>query len=47
MYTADGKMPADGPATVLNVLSAFDRNVKDKKIDLQATYTTQFVDNAK
>jgi len=47
MYTADGKMPPDGPATVLNVLSAFDQNVKDKKIDLQATYTTQFVDAAK
>jgi|SRR5581483_9143771 len=43
MFTADGKMPADGPATVLNVLSTFDKNVKGKNIDLSKTYTTEFV----
>jgi NitT/TauT family transport system substrate-binding protein len=47
MYTSDGKMPTDGPPTVLNVLSAFDPNVKGKNIDLSKTYTTEFVDNVK
>ena len=42
MYTADGKMPADGPATVLKVLSAFNPSVKDKHIDLSKTYTNEF-----
>lgn len=46
MYTADGKMPADGPATVLKVLSAFNPSVKGKHIDLARTYTNDFV-NAK
>jgi NitT/TauT family transport system substrate-binding protein len=43
MYTADGKMPADGPATVLKVLSAFNPSVKGKHIDLARTYTNEFV----
>jgi NitT/TauT family transport system substrate-binding protein len=43
MFTPDGKMPEDGPATVLNVLSSFDKNVKGKTIDLSKTYTTEFV----
>ena len=47
MYTADGKMPADGPETVLKVLSAFDKNVQGKQIDLKQTYTTEFVDAVK
>ena len=46
MYTADAKMPADGPATVLKVLSAFNPSVKGKHIDLARTYTNDFV-NAK
>ncbi|EEA02399.1 NMT1/THI5 like domain protein [Burkholderia sp. H160] len=43
MYTADGKMPADGPATVLKVLSAFNPSVKGKNVELARTYTNEFV----
>ncbi|WP_413185599.1 ABC transporter substrate-binding protein [Paraburkholderia sacchari] len=43
MYTADAKMPADGPATVLKVLSAFNPSVKGKHVDLAKTYTNEFV----
>ncbi|SOF01778.1 ABC-type nitrate/sulfonate/bicarbonate transport system, substrate-binding protein [Burkholderia sp. OK233] len=43
MYTTDGKMPADGPATVLKVLSAFNPSVKGKHIELGKTYTNEFV----
>lgn len=46
MYTPDGKMPADGPATVLKVLSTFEPGLKGKTIDLSKTYTTAFVDKA-
>jgi NitT/TauT family transport system substrate-binding protein len=46
MYTPDGVMPADGPQTVLNVLSAFDPSVKGHTIDLSKTYTTEFAKNA-
>lgn len=43
MFTPDGVMPEDGPATVLAVLSEFSKNVKGKQIDLSKTYTTEFV----
>jgi NitT/TauT family transport system substrate-binding protein len=45
MFTADGVMPEGGPQTVLDVLGTFNANVKSKKdsIDLQKTYTTEFV----
>ena len=43
MFTPDGVMPAGGPAMVLKVLSAVNRGVQDKQIDLSQTYTTQFV----
>jgi NitT/TauT family transport system substrate-binding protein len=43
MFTPDGVMPSDGPATVLNVLSAFDKTVRGHQIDLSRTYTTKFV----
>ncbi|MCG5076737.1 ABC transporter substrate-binding protein [Paraburkholderia tagetis] len=43
MYTADAKMPADGPATVLKVLAAFNPSVKGKHVDLAKTYTNEFV----
>src|SRR5262249_29990320 len=45
-FTPDGRMPADGPQTVLKVLQAFSKNVQGKAIDLSKTYTTAFVDNA-
>ncbi|CAE6839142.1 hypothetical protein R75461_07540 [Paraburkholderia nemoris] len=43
MFTTDGKMPADGPTTVLKVLSAFNPSVKGKHIELAKTYTNEFV----
>lgn len=46
MFTSDGRMPADGPATVLAVLSKIKPAVRDKPIDLSKTYTTVFVDKA-
>lgn len=47
MFTSDGVMPAGGPETVLSVLSAFNKNVKGKTVDLSKTYTTEFVKNVK
>jgi len=44
MYTADGKMPADGPPTVLKVLAGFNPAVKGRHIDLSRTFTNRFVD---
>lgn len=46
MYSPDGRMPKDGPETVLKVLAAFNPNVKGKHIDLSKTYTNAFVDAA-
>jgi NitT/TauT family transport system substrate-binding protein len=43
MFTVDGKMPADGPETVLKVLSAFKPSVRSRHIDLSRTFTNQFV----
>jgi NitT/TauT family transport system substrate-binding protein len=45
-FTPDGRMPKDGPETVLKVLAAFSKNVQGKEIDLAKTYTTEFVDAA-
>lgn len=42
-FTPDGRMPDSGPSTVLKVLSAFDKNIQGKRIDLMQTYTTEFV----
>ena len=36
-------MPADGPATCLAVLSAFNPMVKGKAIDVNKTFTDEFV----
>jgi NitT/TauT family transport system substrate-binding protein len=47
MYTVDGKMPADGPDTVLKVLAGFNPSVKNKHIDLSRTFTNQFVNQVK
>lgn len=47
MFSPDGKMPADGPATVLKVLAAFSPSVKGKHIDLSRTYTNAYVDAVK
>ncbi|WP_425605919.1 ABC transporter substrate-binding protein [Paraburkholderia sejongensis] len=47
MYTADGRMPADGPPTVLKVLAGFNPDVKGRHIDLSRTFTNRFVDGVK
>ncbi len=46
MFSPDGRMPSDGPATVLSVLSSFDPTVKGHQVDLSKTYTDSFVDKA-
>jgi NitT/TauT family transport system substrate-binding protein len=46
MFTTDGHMPADGPATVFQVLNSFDSNVKGHEIQLNETFTSEFVDKA-
>jgi NitT/TauT family transport system substrate-binding protein len=43
MFTADGVMPENGPPTVLKVLTAFDKAVQGKSINLANTFTTEFV----
>jgi NitT/TauT family transport system substrate-binding protein len=40
-------MPHSGPATVLKVMSAIDRNVQYKSIDLAKTFTGEFVGAAR
>jgi NitT/TauT family transport system substrate-binding protein len=40
-------MPPNGPPTNLKVLSAFNKDVMGKNIDLSKTYTDQFVHAAK
>jgi NitT/TauT family transport system substrate-binding protein len=47
IYNPTGIMPPSGPQTDLNVLSAFNPDVKGKKIDLSQTYTDTFVNAAK
>ncbi len=46
-FTADGVMPQGGPETVLQVLTATNKALEGKKIDLSKTYTTEFVKAAK
>lgn len=47
MFTDDGVMPPNGPATVLKVLNGFDRAVQGKSVNLDNTYTSEFVRAAK
>ncbi|MFJ6297298.1 ABC transporter substrate-binding protein [Streptomyces griseoviridis] len=47
MFTKDGVMPENGPETVERVLKAFNPNIKNAKIDLAKTYTSEFVEKAK
>ena len=46
IYNPTGIMPPDGLQTDLNVLSAFNADVKGKTIDLSKTYSNQFVQAA-
>ena len=43
MFTADGRMPAAGPANVLRVQQRVNRLLQGKMIDLGKTYTDEFV----
>ena len=47
MFTVDGVMPENGPPTVLRVLRDFDKTVQGKPINLDNTYTTEFVKAAR
>ncbi len=47
IYNPTGIMPPNGPPTNLKVLSAFNKDVMGKSIDLSKTYTNQFVLAAK
>lgn len=44
MFSADGRMPPEGPVTVLAVLSQVRGNLKGKPIDLSKTFTNAFVE---
>jgi len=46
MFNPTGLMPPDGPATVLNVLATFNKDLDPKKVDLSKTFTDEFVKNA-
>ncbi|MEU0034208.1 ABC transporter substrate-binding protein [Streptomyces sp. NPDC006333] len=46
MFTKDGVMPENGPETVEKVLKAFNPNIKNAKVDLGRTFTTEFVKKA-
>ncbi|MEV7090704.1 ABC transporter substrate-binding protein [Streptomyces sp. NPDC093085] len=47
MFTTDGVMPAGGPETVERVLKAFNPNLKNADVDLEKTYTSEFVKKVK
>ena len=47
MFTADARMPAGGPETVLKVLATYKPQVRSKNIDLAKTYTNAFLAGAK
>lgn len=46
MFNPTGMMPPDGPATVLKVLSTFNKDMDPSKIDLKKTFTDDFVTGA-
>jgi NitT/TauT family transport system substrate-binding protein len=46
IFSPDGKMPADGPQSVLTIEQQANLIPQGQQIDLNATYTNQFADNA-
>ncbi|MTJ84216.1 MAG: transporter substrate-binding domain-containing protein [Telmatospirillum sp.] len=46
MFTTDGRMPAGCPESTLKVLSALNKSLRSKEIDLHQTYTGEFIDLA-
>ena len=45
-FIPDGKMPASGPQTVLDIELKYVPDMKGKTVDLSKTYTNEFVDKA-
>ncbi len=46
IFSPDGKMPTGGPESVLKLENQTNQTVKGKQIDLNATYTNDFVNSA-
>lgn len=46
IFIPDGRMPLNGPANVLRILTRTERSLHDKAIDLGSTYTLEFVSAA-
>jgi sulfonate transport system substrate-binding protein len=46
IFSPDGNMPSDGPASVLNIEQQTNTSVTGKNIDLSQTYTNQFTSQA-
>ena len=42
-FTPQGEMPEGGPRTALRILKEFDKNIREKPINLGNTYTNAFV----
>lgn len=47
IFIPDGRMPANGPANVLKILTRTEKSLQGKTIDLGSTYTLEFVSAAK
>jgi len=47
IFIPDGRMPANGPAHVLKVLSRIEKSLQGKTIDLPSTFTLEFVNAAR
>ena len=46
IFSPDGKMPSDGPQSVLNIEQQTNQAVQGKQIDLSTTYTNEFASSA-
>jgi NitT/TauT family transport system substrate-binding protein len=46
IFIPDGRMPANGPANVLRVLTHTEHSLQGKAVDLASTYTLEFVNAA-
>ncbi|MFB7641408.1 ABC transporter substrate-binding protein [Peribacillus butanolivorans] len=44
MFSPNGEMPSDGPEKVLEILTTFNPKLKEANIELNKTYTNEFVD---
>ncbi|GLH67720.1 ABC transporter substrate-binding protein [Geothrix edaphica] len=47
IFIPDGRMPANGPANVLRILTHTERSLQGKAVDLTSTYTLEFVNAVK